>query len=209
MDKIMLTRNIGAEFAPRFYEMTGGTFDEMLVAVKSLSFRRFQTRPAKCWLVKGEGVETLRKQFDVTQLPDLRIKRTIDEYREPLSGKVVPNRRGGTYRTGEYEVGLEFQLRDKERGWKPLRFLPRGVAVNITADAVAAEIEAAEAELRELFKDKPRLARADELVAVRRICARAAQGYAEPLIAAFHAAIPNRTKEEVDAALEQVFNLKK
>jgi hypothetical protein len=80
-DIILLKHVIPDEYCPRYYEMSGGTFESMLAVIKTLPFRKFEERtvesglyPRKQWIVRGEGLKALRELgYTITQESDIRI----------------------------------------------------------------------------------------------------------------------------------------
>lgn len=78
-DTITLKRKIKNEYAPRYYSMAGGTFDEMLQAVKDLDQRRFETYPHKAWKINGDGLAALTEAgYDIEEWPALRLTQFVE-----------------------------------------------------------------------------------------------------------------------------------
>lgn len=132
MDRIKLQRRVQGEL-PRYYSMTGGTFKEMLAAVKALDFRKFQSD--KSWLIRKRGLDALARRFQVMQEPFIRAREFVEESIQDDGSQV--------YATGYFEI------RD-EHGWQPLPFHQR-VEVAVTDEEVAAECERITAEAAKIL----------------------------------------------------------
>lgn len=72
-DHITLKRTVTGEFGPQYWMMTGGGFDAMLTAVKSLPYRVW-IDTERVWHVKMDGINTFRQQgYTIEQEPDVCI----------------------------------------------------------------------------------------------------------------------------------------
>lgn len=75
MNTISLKRNVEGEFGPQYWTVSGGDFDSMLDAVKSLPFRKWQGNSDKAWLVRFDGIKALREAgYIVTRNADVRVE---------------------------------------------------------------------------------------------------------------------------------------
>jgi len=182
MDKLNLMVSCSGEYAPRFYEMSGGAFDEMLDAVRALSTRKFISFPHKAWKVEMTGVEQLRNTYNIESLPDLRLDRSQDSFETGLAVKhIVPPAGGSSFAIGKYRLSGEFQLREAKR-WRRVGRLARArLVIEITEEQVYETIRVQNAEWVE-HGLKPI---AKPLSAIRRICNRAAEKYAQEVSARF------------------------
>ena len=109
-----LKRMVEGEYAPRYYTMTGRSFEEMLAMVKALPSRKYEDYPLKAWLIRQEGIKVLRELgLTIEQDADVR-----------LHGEVT-----NTWRDNDiFHADMEFQVRTKDGSFvtladmKPLTF---------------------------------------------------------------------------------------
>jgi len=190
MDKLNLMVSRDGEYAPRFYEMTGGSFDKMLDAVKALPYRKY-VPSSKIWNVDAAGIGILQAGgYSVEALPDLRLDRGEDDFEAGLSARHICPAGSSSYAVGKYSVSGKFQLREAKRMRRVGRI--RRLVVEITEDQVQTVIREQNAELVSLgFKDT-----SQPLPAIRRICARAAEEYATEVVAQFAELTDGRRDED-------------
>jgi hypothetical protein len=190
MDKIKLVQKVENECAPRHYTVTGGTFDEMLAAVKALDHRRFQSHPVKAWTVRREALDTLRSQgYGIEQDADFRPGEFNQHSIRDDGDKVY--------------VTAYFEIRGSNGGWT--RGPRRELTVALTDEMIEAEKERIEESARETFDIE---FSADRFRAVREIARRAVREFGVKAVTAFEEATGGeRTPEAFEAGLEAVDNL--
>lgn len=188
MDKIKL--QVKEEYAPRYYTMTGGTFDEMLAAVKALDHRRFQSHPVKAWTVRREALDTLRSQgYGIEQDADFRVG-DFNEHAMRDEGSHV-------------RVTAYFEVRSSNGEWT--RGPRRELTVALTDEMIKEEKQRIEENVRETFDIE---FSADRYRAVREIARRAVREFGVKAVTAFEEATGGeRTPEAFEAGLEAVGGL--
>ncbi len=111
-EKILLKRNHVNWYAPALYKMSGGSFEEMLDAVRTLpkEQRSFEDdwQTGKRWVLKGNALDTLQAQgFTIEKEPDITLRYRIED----IKSDVYEGANGRCY---QYRLPATLKVRNKQ-----------------------------------------------------------------------------------------------
>lgn len=177
-DAHFLKRVIQGEFAPRFYTLTGGSFDEMRLAVKALDYwRADHTSHGFFWVVNAQGIKALRVAgYSAVQEPDIRT-RFIETAMSRDAGYRVPQE--------SFHVTAYIDRRDGGGEW--VLAATRELLVFVSEEYIARRMIEIDRRVKEVLPESNFLP-ADRYQAVRALAREVVESYSKAVTEVFSSA---------------------